>query len=322
MSNAPKVIAIGAGVQDVFLQSNIFKPHREDDGELVEEFELGSKNDVENVVFSTGGGGTNAAVTFARQGLHSLYMGHIGNDVAGQAVLDDLHKEGVDTSLVKTQKDTGTGYSVLLLAPSGERTILTYRGASTKFKLHESDFHGMKADWFYISSLGGNLDALKIILDYAKAHKIEVAINPGKGELKQARELRKLLPSFNILCLNKDELQMLFGDGTLEEVVIKASEHVPCVVGTDGPHGVIAAYDKKLYKAGMYDDVPVIDRTGAGDAFNSGFVAMAAKGESIEKAITFGSANSTGVVSKIGAKAGILHSHNKIHSMPIKAVEL
>jgi sugar/nucleoside kinase (ribokinase family) len=115
---------------------------------------------------------------------------------------------------------------------------------------------------------------------------------------------------------------MLFGNGTLEEVVIKASEHVPCVVGTDGPHGVIAAYDQKLYKAGMYEDVPVIDRTGAGDAFNSGFVAMAAKGESIEKAITFGSANSTGVVGKIGAKAGILQQNARLHPLTIHSKNL
>lgn len=321
MKDPVKIIAIGAGTQDVFLQGKIFKPHREEDGDLVEEFELGSKNDIEGVVFSTGGGGTNAAVTFARQGLHSCYMGHIGNDVAGQAVLDDLHLEGVDTALVKTEK-VGTGYSALLLAPSGERTILTYRGASKDFTLRQVDFHGISADWLYISSLGGNIEALQVILDYAKTNDIEVAINPGKGELQHKSEIKKLLPNINILSLNKEELQMIFEGETLQELVMKAAQHVPCVIGTDGPKGVVAVYDGKIYKAGMYEDVPVVDRTGAGDAFSSGFVAMAAAGESIERAITLASANSTSVVGKIGAKAGILHETAKLHQMPISVTNI
>ncbi len=322
MKETVKIISIGAAVQDVFLLGKLFRPHKEDDGDMVEEFELGSKNDVEDVVFSTGGGGTNAAVTFARQGLHSMCFGHIGDDLAGQAVMDDLHKEGVDTSLMKIEKNIGTGYSTLLLAPNGERTILTYRGASETFTLHESDFHDMKADWLYVSSLGGNIEALKTIVAYAKAHNIKIAANPGKGELEQKAEIHKLIPQFSILSLNKEELQMIFPGETLEELVTTAAKQIPCVIGTDGPKGAVAIYEGKLYKAGMYEDVKVVDRTGAGDAFSSGFVAGAVKGGSPEHAITLASANSTSVVTKVGAKPGILGSSAKLHAMPIQAQDL
>lgn len=61
---------------------------------------------------------------------------------------------------------------------------------------------------------------------------------------------------------------------------------------------------------------------GAGDAFSSGFTAMIAAGESLEDAVIFASANSTSVVSTIGAKAGILHHGAKIHQMPLKVTEL
>jgi ribokinase len=67
----------------------------------------------------------------------------------------------------------------------------------------------------------------------------------------------------------------------------------------------------------MYEDVPVIDRTGAGDAFASGFLSQWAKGKSLKESIIFASANSTSVVTKIGAKAGILHAGSKLHEMPI-----
>jgi ribokinase len=71
----------------------------------------------------------------------------------------------------------------------------------------------------------------------------------------------------------------------------------------------------------MYEDVPVIDRTGAGDAFSSGFTAMIAAGESLEWAVTYASANSTSVVSTIGAKAGILGQTDQVHGMPLDVSE-
>jgi ribokinase len=261
-----KIISIGAAVQDVFLQGKVFEAHCEDKY-CVQEFALGTKNDVDSVTITTGGGATNASVTFSRQGLDAGFMGKIGHDVAGKAVLDDLHKENVDTSLVDYSKDHNTGYSTLLLAPNGERTILTYRGASAIHQLKPQDFHGVHADWFYITSLDGDLKTLDTVLDYAEEHKIKVAINPGKKELQQTEQFRKLLKRFDILSLNKEEMIMLFGEKDNYELIKSATEYIEYIVVTDGPNGVTATDGKKVYGAGMYEDIPVVDRTGAGDAF-------------------------------------------------------
>jgi len=67
----------------------------------------------------------------------------------------------------------------------------------------------------------------------------------------------------------------------------------------------------------MYEDVEVVDRTGAGDAFGSGFLSQWALGHTLEESIIFASANSTSVVTKIGAKAGILAKDVRLHHMPI-----
>jgi sugar/nucleoside kinase (ribokinase family) len=67
----------------------------------------------------------------------------------------------------------------------------------------------------------------------------------------------------------------------------------------------------------MYEDVKVIDRTGAGDAFGSGFLSQWAMGKTLKESIVFASANSTSVVTKIGAKKGILHAGIKLHDMPL-----
>lgn len=317
-----RILSIGAAVQDVFLQGKIFKAHKDEDGDQVQEFELGTKNEIENITITTGGGATNAAVTFARQGLHSAYLGNLGKDVAAKSVLDDLHKEGVDTSLVKTSKKDGTGYSAILLAPNGERTILTYRGASNSYNLREEDFHDSRPDWLYISSLSGDIDALEVIFDYAAAHNIKVAINPGGGELKHATQFKKWLNHITILSLNKEEMQKLFGNYEVKDLLRAATSHVDTALLTDGPRGSYVSDGAHIFTAGMYEDVKVVDRAGAGDAFSSGFVCKIASGHSIEEALTFASANSTSVVSKIGAKTGILDHHAQIHRMPIKVTNL
>lgn len=313
----PRIISIGAAVQDVFLHGKIFRAHNNDDGEKVEEFAFGSKNEIEGVYFSTGGGATNAAVTFARQGFSSAYMGRLGDDPAGAFVLSDLHKERVNSELVTYTEKAQTGYSVLLSAPNGERTILTYRGASIDFDFKAHDFQQAKPEWIYVSSLSGDFDSLKVIINYARKHAIKVAVNPGKGELARGHAFKELIPGIAILSVNKEEAQMLFRGETCEELARHAANHIPYVIITDGPRGSVASDGQKVYKAGMYDDVPVVDRTGAGDAFSSGFTAMIAADKTMEEAITFASANSTSVVSKIGAKAGILTAHTPLHSMPI-----
>lgn len=322
MSRDVKIIAIGAAVQDVILRGRIFEPHRDEDGDKVAEFELGSKNEVDAITHSTGGGATNAAVTFARQGLRSYYMGKIGDDVPGKIVLETLRQDNVDTSLVGYNKQLGTGYSAILLSPGGERTVLTYRGASSQYHLKEADFFNQTADWIYVSSLSGDLEALEVVVKYAQKNDIKLAINPGKGELKAKKLLRELLPALSVLSLNKEEMAELFPGETARDLAVEASKHVPLVLLTDGPKGAYACDGTKLYRAGVYEDVPVIDRLGAGDAFTSGFVSAIARGQSIEEALTLASANSTSVVGQIGSKAGILKHSARLHDMPIKVTEL
>ncbi len=313
------MLAIGAAVQDVFLShSDEFKPVS--DKTVHEQFmklELGAKADVNNINFTTGGGATNAAVTFARQGLHAEFMGTIGHDPAAQAVLDDLDEEGVMTTRVSYSKKYNTGYSVLLLAPSGERTILTYRGASTHYDAKNFDLKDSGADWLYVSSMAGSMEALNKIFTQAKKLGMKIMFNPGKGELAHHDKLKSLLEDVDVLSVNKEEMQTIVEGSSLEELVRHALHYVPVVIVSDGPNGVMATDGKTIIRAGMYEDVKVVDRTGAGDAFGSGFLSQWAKGKTLKQAIIFASANSTSVVTRIGAKTGILREGAKLHEMPL-----
>lgn len=314
-----KFVAIGAAVQDVFLShSDALDPVKQEDGAFYAELKMGGKADVDQINFSTGGGATNASVSFARQGFESVFIGAIGDDPAGQAVKEDLRREKVDAKLSFSEK-YNTGYSVVLLANNGERTILTYRGASTHYESTHFDLAELgQVDWLYMSNLAGSIDILEKLFAQAKELGIKIAWNPGKAELNQAEKLKQLLPFVEVLIVNRQEAQKIVAGDELEGLARAASQLVPVVVISDGANGVVATDRKTYVRAGIYEDVRVLDRTGAGDAFGSGFVCKWAQGKSLREAVTFASANSTSVVGKIGAKAGILGADAQIHDMEME----
>lgn len=322
MENTPSVICIGAATQDVFLTGKVLTAKRDvRTHNFVEQFPLGAKLELDGVHFDTGGGGTNAAVTFARQGFKTSFAGKIGRDPAGADVLRVLRREGVSASQTAIDPRSTTGYTAILLAPSGERTILVYRGASSEMVAKDFTIRHFKSDWMYITSLNGNLGLLSKILSHANNHKIQVALNPGHGEMDKRKRLKRLLPLVTVLIGNREELAGLFGGTTAHEIISNARGVCPYIVLTDGPNGSYVCDNQYLYQAGQYQKVKVIDRTGAGDAFGSGFVAELARSGNVEEALTFASANSTSVVTKVGAKTGILKSH-RLRKMKVKISQL
>jgi sugar/nucleoside kinase (ribokinase family) len=213
----------------------------------------------------------------------------------------------------------GTQYSTILLANTGERSILIYRGAAHSHEAadyEELDFTNY--DWLYVSSFAGAMDALDVIFTRAKEHGIKIAFNPGQGELDEIDRLKPLLEDVDVLIVNKEEASLIVEGASSEELVRHGMNYVSTMVVSDGPNGVTATDGKTIVTAGMYEDVPVVDRTGAGDAFGSGFLSQWAVGKSLKDSVIFASANSTSVVGLIGAKTGILPFGTQLHEMPIE----
>ncbi len=314
-----RICALGAASQDVFLSGHEIVSSQDADGKLVEAFPLGAKINIEKAVFNTGGGATNAAVTFARQNIEASFIGKIGHDAAGSAVITELDNDHVDTSGVIYDPVLGTQYSTILLANTGERSILIYRGAAHSHEAADyEDLDFSNYDWLYVSSFAGAMDALDVIFTRAKEHGIKIAFNPGQGELDEIDRLKPLLEDVDVLIVNKEEASLIVEGASSEELVRHGMNYVSTMVVSDGPNGVTATDGKTIVTAGMYEDVPVVDRTGAGDAFGSGFLSQWAVGKSLKDSVIFASANSTSVVGLIGAKTGILPFGTQLHEMPIE----
>jgi len=308
------IISIGSATLDVFLRAKGLEVEKQDGAKEIC-VPYGAKINVEEIHFESGGGGTNSAVTFARQGLKTASIIKIGDDFAGKKVKRDLEGEEVNSSLIVEEKGGYTDYSTILWAPDGGRTVLVYRGKS-KLEVEEIPWERLKSKWFYISSVEGNLEIIKKIQKF-KGFKglkglIKIAWNPGGKELEQREKALALLPAIEVLNLNKEEMEKLLkmedGRWKMEELLSEA-QNLPCryVVITNERNGSYLWNGKIWLHAGIYKDAPRIEATGAGDAFGSGLVSGLIKGFSLENCLRLASANASSVVGKVGAKKGILH---------------
>ncbi|MBX4190151.1 carbohydrate kinase family protein [Candidatus Parcubacteria bacterium] len=311
MDSKYNVVTIGSATRDVLLNAAEFKIIKTSEVATGEALCLpvGSKLEVKKIVLTSGGGGTNAAVTFARQNLKTACVGVVGNDANGKAILAELEQEGVDVSLFQSHSDNMTAYSVVLVQDSGERTILSYKGEGQHFAAAQVPFDSLQSDWVYLNSLGGHYDLLENAVAWAAKNNVKIATNPGTKELEHGLEkLKPLLSAVAIVTMNQEEAAGLLGKdfNDLESIFAEMDKIVPGIfVMTRGHDGVMVSDGKNRYSAGVPDS-PIVERTGSGDAFASGFVAEYIRSGDIIKAIQFGTANASSVVTQYGGKAGIL----------------
>lgn len=316
-----RIVSLGSALQDIYLiDHDDLQPTSIGDAAIFGKVLVGTKVDIDKISYEVGGGGINSSITFARYGHEAVFMGNISRDPAGAAIIKTLDREGVDNSYVNFLERKTTGTSIVLLdSKTGERTILTCRGASEQFgNFSEKDLDLINPDWLYTTTLRGDTETLKRFFKYAHANGIKIMFNPGVKELENPREVLKLLEYVDVLNVNKAEASKLVPGTMLIEFMYHLAGYVNTVIITDGAMGGIAGRGSEIYQFGIYEDVKMKDATGAGDAFGSGFLAATAAGRSFKNALIFASANSTSVVTKLGANRGILTGRETLHPMPMQ----
>lgn len=320
-----RILSLGSALQDIYLiDRDDLKPTTIGNEAIFGKVLVGEKVDIDRIHYAVGGGGINSAISFARHGHEAVFMGNIAHDSAGEAIVRALNKEGIDTSYIDYIPGKATGSSVVLLdAGSGERTILTHRGASEKFdNFSAEDLELIQPDWMYVTTLRGDMETLLKFFTKASSMGVKIMFNPGVKEIADTKQLTGLLKYVNVLLVNKTEAGQIVPGILLTELLYHLNGYVPISIITDGAMGGIAGDREsgEIYRFGIYEDVKIRDATGAGDAFGSGFLAAYASGKSFRKSLVFASANSTTVVSKIGANAGILSNGENLHPMPIQKI--
>lgn len=303
------VITFGAGSADIYLKSKMFLAKG---GNIC--VPAGLKNEVEDIMMFSGGGGTNAAATLARQGLKTAFCGQVGEDHFGDSIIKELKDLRIDTSLVLKTKNKPTNVSVFWTYVGKDGAIMVYRGASDEFSKRDIPWQKIKnAKWFYLAPFSGKLAELTDdLVDFAKKNNIKVAFNPGYSQLDLPKViLERILSKVDVLILNKKEAALL--------AVGKKFNGITII--TKGADGVEVSDGKYLYRAKSLG-FKVVDTTGAGDSFGSGFVAGLIQKNDIIYAIQLAVANSGYNITKWGAKDGLLRKGQKWPKVKVERIKL
>lgn len=300
------IVSFGSAVLDVFVITDI----SEKKGFM--NYPVGEKILIKDLKFDVGGAGTNTAVAFSRFGFKTGCICQFGKDENGDKIKKLLKKEKVKF-LGKTVAGELTGYSVILDSKGGDRTILTYKGANDE--VYPSDIKKFKTKWLYFSSLlEKSFETQKSLAEKMKNKGTKLAFNPSSYQIKNLN-LKSLLKLTDILILNKEEAEMLAeknGEGKEKDLLKALNKLTKGIIVITDKDKLITCYDgNKKYSLIPHKNIKVVERTGAGDAFASGFVAGQMIGKSIQESLELGLKESESVIKYFGAKNKLLRINLK-----------
>ncbi|MCF6276948.1 MAG: carbohydrate kinase family protein [Candidatus Magasanikbacteria bacterium] len=252
---------------------------------------------------SVGGNAANVAVGTHLFGLNSTIITEVGDDLNGHIILSSLKKVGVNIKHIQVKKQE-TRYAIVLNF-KGERTILSQHP-----KRNYTLLNIPKTNWIYYTSLSKSFEKIqkKLISHLKKNPSIKLAVNPGTYQLKDGLKiLKKILPYAHAIILNKEEAEIIVGKKKTEKSTLKAllETGAKIAVITNGKKGSYTTDGKEFLFMPIYP-LKAKAKTGAGDAFTSGFLSALVQGHTIKEAVQWGTANSAGVIQKFGAQVGLL----------------
>ena len=263
---------------------------------------------VDELYHSAGGNCVNAAMAARKCGMRVAVYGVTGNDHEGHRICEELRLAGVETSLMASDPKRSTNAS----------TALVFRGERTLFVWHQPRRYDLPAlpetDWIYATSVGpvpsavANLHAA-LLRTLQRRPEVRLAFSPGTHQLRLgAGAMAPMLRATELLLLNREEAGELTGCPRAEpkEMLRRLHELGPRkVVMTDGVHGSYGYDGREFLKTGLLK-MPVVDRTGAGDAYGATLMSALHLGLDLATAMAWGTAQAAFVVSALGASPGLV----------------
>ena len=292
---------------------------------------FGEKIAVDKAEILLGGNAANVSVGASRLGLNAALIAEIGKDEFAQKIINTLAKEKVNVSNVKQTEGQQSSFSTIINF-KGERTIFSEHVKRS----HDFNFENIATKWVYLTSLGDEWHkAYEKTLNLVKKTQCHLAFNPGTLQIQAGlKNIENVLLATDVLFVNKEEAAQIsnfppalaFGKSRwragkflisnendenkdmklLLESLQKLGPKI--VVITDGENGSYAIDEKENIVKKEIIETEVVEKTGAGDAYSSGFLSALINNKSIDDAMDWGTKNSASVIGKVGAQAGLMYA--------------
>jgi ribokinase len=283
---------------------------------------------IKESTLSPGGSAANTIYGLAGLGVRTGFVGIVGDDADGKALINDFQKIGVDTSQIKIKPKTKTGAVLCLSDSLGKRSLYVSPGTNSLLAIDDLDLNYInQAEILHISSFADDKQ-FRVLLELMSKLNPSVKVSFSPGALFAAKGLRALAPILSktyVLFINQGELKQLSGkditNGT--EICLKAGCRIVAVTLGEGMKiknvsaisYIREANNEHIIESRMSPEVQelmdrltgrtIVDTTGAGDAFATGFLYGLINKKPLDKCGRLGDVVARFSIQKIGAREGL-----------------
>jgi len=269
----------------------------------------GDKIPVDSIAQSVAGNSANVAAGIATIGLRCAVYTNLGDDSQGTLIKKTLTAKGVLADYIQTQKGMHSNMSV----------ILNFRGERTAFVYHQPWFYHLPklapSKWVYFTSVSQSFVESNIIDEvahYVDKNNSKLAFGPGTFQIKaNIKRYPNTLERCELLICNLEEAKQIMEIEIKEKVPVRElldkmlSLGPKMIILTDGEEGSYATDGNNYLKVGVFP-TQIVEKTGAGDAYASAFIAALIYNMPVSEAMIWGTINASHVIRELGSQNGLL----------------
>ena len=310
-----KILGIGNAIVDVFVKvdDNFLSKNKLIKGsmKLIEKDEFESlKSAIKIEKIEAGGSVANTMAGISYLKGNSSFIGKINSDEFGRIYKKSLKKIKVNFPYIEKTENLSTGASIIFITPDSERTMCTYLGISSQLSkndINEDDIKDYEIIFLegYLWDKGTSEEMFKHIINLAKKNNIKIAMS--LSDIFCVTRHRKdffnlLINDLNILIGNENEINELMQKNNLLDSINEIIKINKLIIITRNANGSLAVSNSEITNCEIVKVEKVLDLTGAGDLFASGFFKEYLNKSNIKQCLQRGSELAAKIIQKIGAR--------------------
>ena len=310
-----KILGIGNAIVDVFVKvdDNFLSKNNLTKGsmKLIEKAEFETLKDIIKIEkIEAGGSVANTIAGISYLGGNSSFIGKVNSDKFGRIYKKSLEKIKVNFYYSEKSENLSTGASIIFITPDSERTMCTYLGISSQLSKDDINEDKIKDHELiflegYLWDKGKSEEMFKHVINLAKKNNTKIAMSLSDifCVTRHRNDFFKLLVNdLNILIGNENEINELVQKNDLLASINELKKINKIVVITRGENGSLVILNNEIIKCESIKVEKVLDLTGAGDLFASGFLKEYLDKSNINKCLQTGSELASKIIEKIGAR--------------------
>jgi len=310
-----KILGIGNAIVDIFVKVNdeFLSKNKLIKGsmKLIERTEYENlKKIIKIEKIEAGGSVANTMAGIAYLKGDSSFIGKISSDEFGKIYKKSLEKISVKFSYIEKNEELPTGASVIFVTPDSERTMCTYLGISSQLSkedINENKINDCKIVFLegYLWDKGVSEEMFKHVIYLTKKNNIKIAMSLSDIFCVKRHKkdfLKLLIKDLDILIGNENEINELISQKNLINSINQLKELNKLIVITRSDKGSIALHNNQVVSCDSIKPNKILDLTGAGDLFASGFFKEYVDNSNIKKCLEAGSILAAKVIEKFGAR--------------------